>query len=60
MSAGGGTNVKGVAFIGGNIPTDLHERLKATAAANERTVAQELRVAIKAHVETHESNGEAA
>ena len=55
------SNVERLKFIGGNIPADLKARFDAVAAANERDVSKELRVAIRAHVEAHEirTDGEA-
>lgn len=50
----GGTNVSEMKFVGGNVPADLKGRLEAVAEANERTVAQELRIAIREYVERHE------
>lgn len=57
MSAGaGGTNVKGMAFAGTNIPADQMERLEALAKRNERSKSAEIRIAIREHLERHERN----
>jgi predicted transcriptional regulator len=47
--------VERMAFIGGNVPADLKLRLEKVAADNDRDISKELRRAIRAHVEAHES-----
>lgn len=52
--------VERVAFVGGNIPGGLRDRLKAVADANDRSIAKELRRAVQAHVEAHEQDASEA
>ena len=42
-----------IEIINVRLPLDLHRRLKAKADENERAVAAEVRMAIKAWVRTH-------
>lgn len=45
----------GISVISLRLPTELHEALKATAKANERTVSQEARRAIALQVKEKEA-----
>lgn len=49
-----------VTHLTAQIPTELHERLKAVAKADDRTVSYEVRQAIKAHVDRLEVERSAA
>lgn len=46
--------------IGGQVPTDLAEQFAAVAASHDRSVSAELRRVLKAHVEAHQSEEDAA
>jgi predicted DNA-binding protein len=49
-----------IVWVGGQVPAQLSERLKRVADQNERSMAAELRVAVRAHVEAHENEEKAA
>lgn len=47
-------------FLTLRLPADLLERLQALAAKNERTVAGEVRLAIRQHLVAQEADGKVA
>jgi hypothetical protein len=48
-------------FLGGPFPKKLADQFRSVAKANERSVAAELRVAVRCHIEKHNKwNGGAA
>lgn len=49
-----------IVWVGGQVPAQLSDRLKKVADRNDRSMAAELRVAVRAHVEAHESEDKAA
>lgn len=51
---------EGIAVLSIRLPESLHERLRAVASENERTISQEARKALTAHIEAAEAEGAAA
>lgn len=50
---------KGVSVISLRLPEAMHDRLRESAEANERTVSQEARLAISRHVEAESAKAAA-
>ena len=56
---GAGLNATGVAPVSIRLPESMHDRLRESAEANERTVSQEARLAISRHVEAESAKAAA-
>lgn len=50
----GGTNVKGMKFLGANIPADDKDRFDALAKSNDRKTSDEIRRMVREYLERHE------